>query len=208
MPTMKIPYLAAPGSIEKALQGIKQASVPQRVTGDFAKSILKLPGGTGTAIVPYLKRMGFVNSDGSPTDLYKSFRNESQSGSVIYKAMKIGYAELYKHNEYVHAATDREIEGLIIQITGAKKGSPSNKNILRTFKNLKKFGSFDQEFVPNQDTEVTDEPEEIRTDPAAMTKPSRKIGINYTINLQLPETDNIKIFNAIFKSLKEQILDN
>jgi hypothetical protein len=31
-------------------------------------------------------------------------------------------------------------------------------------------------------------------------------GISYTINLNLPATTDVEVFNAIFKSLKENIL--
>ena len=32
------------------------------------------------------------------------------------------------------------------------------------------------------------------------------IGLNYTINLNLPATNDVEVFNAIFKSLKENLL--
>ena len=34
----------------------------------------------------------------------------------------------------------------------------------------------------------------------------RQLGISYTINLNLPATTEVEVFNAIFKSLKEHIL--
>jgi len=38
--------------------------------------------------------------------------------------------------------------------------------------------------------------------------PDKNVGLNlsYTINLNLPETDDINVYNAIFKSLKENML--
>ena len=36
----------------------------------------------------------------------------------------------------------------------------------------------------------------------------RKINLSYTINLNLPVTKDIEVFNAIFKSLKQHILDS
>lgn len=35
---------------------------------------------------------------------------------------------------------------------------------------------------------------------------SRKLGLSYTINLNLPATTDIEVFNAIFKALKENLL--
>jgi hypothetical protein len=41
-----LPYLSSPGNIDKALNGIKSAAVPDRVSQDFVKTILKIPGGS------------------------------------------------------------------------------------------------------------------------------------------------------------------
>jgi hypothetical protein len=35
----------------------------------------------------------------------------------------------------------------------------------------------------------------------------RNIGFSYTINLNLPETTDVEVFNAIFKALRENLLD-
>jgi hypothetical protein len=63
-----LPYLASPGSIKTALERIRSAATPDRVTVDFITTKLQLKGGTGFAILPYLKKIGFVGTDGSPTD--------------------------------------------------------------------------------------------------------------------------------------------
>jgi len=67
-----IPYIMAPGKIEIALQGIKKASVPPKVTQDFVKQVLGIKGGTGDQVTTYLKKIGFSASDGTPTETYKN----------------------------------------------------------------------------------------------------------------------------------------
>jgi hypothetical protein len=42
-----LPYVTAPGNIEKTLNGIKSAATPERVSQDFVKTILQIPGGSG-----------------------------------------------------------------------------------------------------------------------------------------------------------------
>ncbi|MFN2623743.1 MAG: DUF5343 domain-containing protein, partial [Chthoniobacterales bacterium] len=90
------PYLVAPGSIRKCLEQIKKASTPDRVTQDFIQTKLGIKGGTGAALIPFLKKIGFVNSDGTPSDLYKRFRNPSESGPAVAAAIKHGYRSLYE----------------------------------------------------------------------------------------------------------------
>jgi hypothetical protein len=50
-----LPYVSSPGNIVKALNGIKAAAVPDRVSQDFVKTILKIPGGSGDQIDFILK---------------------------------------------------------------------------------------------------------------------------------------------------------
>jgi hypothetical protein len=54
------PYVTSPGNIIKALNGIKNAAVPERVSQDFVKTILKIPGGSGAQITSFLKKLGFT----------------------------------------------------------------------------------------------------------------------------------------------------
>jgi hypothetical protein len=212
----KIPYLAAPGSIATALTKIKAASTPDKVTLDFIKTKLDIKGSTGNFLLPYLKKIGFVNSNGSPSDLYKSFRNPSESGIALAKAIKIGYKSLYEVNEYAHDLTDKELKGTIIQITGCEDSSKVLTYTLNTFKNIKKDANFEvsQSKTEPDKTESPEPPKPIQEFrnplPHGGQTVTKKIGMNlaYTINLNLPATSDPAVFNAIFKSLKENLLIN
>jgi hypothetical protein len=70
----KLPYLSSPGTLKSGLERIRSAATPDRVTQDFITTKLQVKGGGGFALLPYLKKIGFVAPDGSPTDLYKRFR--------------------------------------------------------------------------------------------------------------------------------------
>ncbi|WP_428769762.1 DUF5343 domain-containing protein [Treponema sp. HNW] len=204
---VNLPYLAAPGSIITCLERIKTASTPDRVTTDFVNTILQIKGGTGNAIIPYLKKIGLVSSDGSPTDLYRQFRNNSNGGIAIAEAIKKGYRPLLEANEYFHKLNDTELKDLIIQVTGLDKDNASIKLISNTLKNLKTFALFED----NIDSDISVEPKELQIPlPQPSFPHQEKIGLNlsYTINLNLPNTTDQSVFNAIFKSLKENLLSN
>lgn len=93
-----LPYLVTTGSIKKALQKIKSVPTPPRVTQDFVKTKLQIKGGSGNAMASFLKKIGFVNPDGTPSDLYVKFRNPATSGAAVAEAIRIGYEPLYEHN--------------------------------------------------------------------------------------------------------------
>ena len=113
-----LPYVASPGSIKTALDKIRSAATPDRVTKDFVTTVLQIKGGTGGNLPPFLKRIGFVGSDGAPTDLYRKFRNPSTGGAAVADAIRLGYKDLLQANEYFFRLSDKELLSLIVQVTG------------------------------------------------------------------------------------------
>lgn len=91
----KIPYLLSPGTLRKVLNKVIEAKTPERFTQDFLETKLSFKGGSARAVIPYLKRLKMLEQDGTPTDLYRKFRNSDTSGSAIAQAMKEGYSELF-----------------------------------------------------------------------------------------------------------------
>ena len=205
---IKLPYVSSPGNIRKALDGIISAGVPERVTQDFVKTVLRIPGGSGDQMTSYLKKIGLADTAGIPTHLYSAFRNEKTRPSTAASLLKLGYRELFKHNEYVHKSSEDELKGLIIQTTGAERGAKMVTHIASCFKNLNSYANFDPE-MDNLVTETVDEYRDTQTRTSKI-QPSlqQNLGLNlgYTINLNLPATSDSAVFNAIFKSLKEHLL--
>lgn len=115
-----LPYVTAPGNIEKTLKGIKSAATPESVSQDFVKTILGIKGGSGNQITAYLKKIGFAAADGTPTDLYKKYRNNATDGWAVALALRTGYAPLYIRNEYMHKLSDDDLRGLVVEETGAE----------------------------------------------------------------------------------------
>jgi hypothetical protein len=207
----KIPYLSASRSIITALERIKSASTPEKVTLDFVKTKLLIPGGTGNALLPFLKKLDFVSADGTPTQLYKSFRNSAESGKALAKAIKKAYKPLYEVNEYAHELSDDDLKGKIIQITGHSENSAVISFAINTFKNLCGLAKFDANEPEQKIAEAVSKieiPIQLPEQSHNSDSRHRRIGMNlsYTINLNLPATSDISVFNAIFKSLKENLL--
>jgi hypothetical protein len=100
---------------------------------------LDMPGGSAKPVIPFLKRTGFLGTDGTPTDLYRRFRNRGQRGAAAAEALKTGYKPLYAKNEYVHDAKDADLRGSVVQVTGAEEDSKIVQTIAGSFKALTAF---------------------------------------------------------------------
>lgn len=205
-----LPYISSPGNIDKALNGIKNAAVPDRISQDFVKTILKISGGSGDQMTAFLKKLGLANSDGTPNELYRKFRNPASSGGAIAAAIRHAYAPLYVRNEYMHELSDPDLLGLIVEETGQAHDSTAVKLTVSAIKHLKAFANFrlDQQTEKDSQPEKQAQPTKSLPSPSAQNAPARTFGLNlgYTINLNLPATSDPAVFDAIFKSLKEHLL--
>jgi hypothetical protein len=208
--TPKPPYTPNPGTLGKVLDKIKEAATPARFTQDFLSDTLGFKGTYAQAVIPFLKKIGFLGTDGSPTDIYKRFRNDDESGRAMAEAIRTGYSALFKINEKAHELGDEPLKGLILQVTGGTKDDATTKFILNCFKVLKTRATFQgPALVPA----AKEPPPEARSTNAREKDLSRDnerdgVGMNlsYTINLNLPASTDIAVFNAIFQSLRKNLL--
>tara|TARA_R110002073_G_scaffold245043_1_gene407207 strand:- start:31223 stop:31894 length:672 start_codon:yes stop_codon:yes gene_type:complete len=219
----KLPYLSVYGTLDKMLDRILEAQTPPRFTQDFLTTKLGFKGGNYMALIPLLKKMGFLGSDGSPTSRYRKFRNTDQSGTAVAAGVRQAFSELYARNEYAHELSDSKLKGFVVEITGAKADSTTTRAIVKTFVALK--GRADFEALANESGTLPDDVQAVEGPvpatkeqdialhtpqmPPSASMPGADVGLrlSYTINLNLPETTNVAVFDAIFTSLKANLLN-
>jgi len=136
----KLAYVAQPGSIAKIFEKVRHAQTPERFTGDFLETKLGFRGGNYRQFIPLAKKLGFLGSDGRPTDVYKRFRNAATSKSAMAQALKTGYQEIFERNEYANSLSKDDFKGLVVEITGLESKSRVVQLICQTFETLKKLG--------------------------------------------------------------------
>lgn len=211
-----LPYVTSAGNVTRTLNAIAAAATPPAVSQNFVKTILKVPGGSGDQMTSFLKKVGFANSDGTPTTIYKRFRNEGTRGVAAAESLKHGYAALYKRNEYAHELSDKDLKGLIVEETGQAADSSVSAYTLSCFKAIRSFADFKKVAdTDSREPEVSMEPidttpirygQDQQNRPMSPTSTPVGLSLGYNININLPATNDISVFNAIFKSLKENLL--
>ena len=205
---IELPYMNAPGYIPRVFNKLIEAKTPPKFTQDFMGSVLGVASSSARQMIPFMKRLGLLASDGAPTDLYGEFRADGSRGHAAAIALRTGYAQLFDSNEYIYKVDDKKLLDAIIQITGLEKNSKSAKAIVSSFNAVNEYADFDSsgmETIVREDgvESTTSHNKELDDDPVS---PLSNIGLSYTINLNLPATSDIAVFDAIFRSLKENIL--
>jgi hypothetical protein len=191
----------------KILEKIQSAKTPDRFTHDFLETKLGFKGGNYRQFIPLAKRLGFLATDGSPTDLYKKFRNTDSAKAAMAQALRAGYGEVFERNEYAYNLDRDKFKGLVVEITGLETNNRVVQLICQTWENLRKLADFEAD-LPIERSDDQD----IEDLPAGTAEEYRKrdqevpVGLSYVINLVLPKTDDAAVFNAIFKSLRDNLL--
>lgn len=203
------PYVNAYGSIPKLFNEICKASVPPKFNQDFMETVLELKSSSHRALIPLLKKLGFIDAANVPTDVYRNYRDEELRKTVMAAQVRSTYSDVYKANEYAHGLKKEELQSKLRALIGAAEDDPVIPTVVATFLELIKLGDF--KAAPPKGKVATPEDEakpKSNTDEDAKGRlPHRTVGLSYTINLNLPATTEIEVFNAIFRSLKEHLLD-
>ncbi len=203
------PYVNGYGSIPKLFSEIRKASVPPKFTQDFMETVLELKSSSHRALVPLLKKLGFIDAANVPTEAYKNYRDDEQQGAVMAAQIRLAYSDLYKANEYAHNLKKDELQSKLRALIGTAEDDPTIPAVVATFMELAKLANFKATAAPIKLLAADDDAKGKKgADEGAQRRLLHgAVGISYTINLNLPATTEIEVFNAIFKSLKEHLLD-
>jgi hypothetical protein len=202
-------YIISNNKIEPIFTRVRSAARPER----FNRDTLNTWGFTASndrAMASVMKMLGFINDAGVPTEHYDRLRDLNDWRYVLAERIRAAYSDLFAIDSSMNTAPESEVKGAISRITG--KDEEAVGRYYSTFKTLAALGQFDPK--PSRTTEVSKPPpaEETVT-PTAKVKtetpeePShrRRSEYHYNIQIHLPVTTDISVYNAIFKSLKENL---
>ena len=194
------PYMLSNNKIAPIITKIQQAARPAK----FTQEVLKNLGFTSTndrAFIPLFKKLGFLMDDGTPSALYDQLKDATSTGTILGVQIKSLYADLYAINTEIHKAPEAEVKGAISRVTG--KDADGVSRIYNTFKALCNLATFDVSEAPSAAEEKVDTPQETVTLPVITPRTNE---FHYNIQIHLPATNDISVYNAIFKSLKDNLL--
>jgi hypothetical protein len=206
-------YVQVYGQLGDVFHHLAQAQAPEKFTVQYLKD-LGFASTNFRAVVPLLKALGFLSDDGVPTGRYHEYRNTALSKQVMAAALRDAYGDLFTIRANPTAADRKLIEG---KFRSAHNASPNTAKLMAsTFYALLEMADLSLATPPkNEDTKPEKEPEREmeaplppKREPAADTAPShQRPTFHYNIEIHLPATKDVEVFNAIFKSLREHLLE-
>lgn len=199
-------YMASVKNLGPILEAIKDAGVPPRFTNEFLKS-LGFTSSNDRSVLNVLKGVGFLDQQGVPTERYRQFRDKTESRKVLAQAMREAYADLFLANQNAQQMPPDKIRGFFASTTD--KGDRVVEQMASTFRALAQHADFSQ--APStREAPVVSPPEPPKPEIPVTEREAGRLPLapefHYNIQIHLPATRDITVYNAIFKSLRENLL--
>lgn len=209
-------YTMKAGSIPAYFDAMLDAQPPERFSLKFLENL----GFTSTndrLFIGILKDLGFLNRDGQPQSRYFEFMDRTRARLALADGIRESYADLFAVNTKANEFAAQEAKNKLRTLYAGKKTDLVIGLIAKTFRALCDYADFSAASQPRKEHRALEEdrptPSEERepqhrqpTDeivtPAAKIKVS---GLQYHINIVLPDSRDQAVFDAIFKSMREHL---
>lgn len=202
----EFPYVPTTGKLKQFLTTIQSAGVPPKVDLSLL-STLGFKSSNDRRFIGVLKAIDFVDSSGVPTEKWKQFRNKSEAPRVLASAIvsSPAYSGLFQMYPDAHR---KDQEALRNYFSGRTSHSAETVgDIVNTFRALCDLADFDTARSEAQ-TPVAGlvNEREGRSPVAQVIGPAvRGPEVNIRIELTIPATDDPKVYEALFSSMKKHL---
>lgn len=196
-------WVQAPSRVASVFEKIRDGQAPDAVTQQLLKD-WGFTSSSDRAFIPLLKTLGFLSSTGQPTERYHNYRDHSQSKRVMGEALKEAYGDIFLIKAKPSKSDSAAITGKFKSFHNASDDVA--QRMAKTFfalLDLADLNSVDKQPEPEAD-DASD-----GVDSEAVTALSRHVGVaglHYNIQIHLPSTKEVEVYNAIFKSLREHLI--
>lgn len=202
-------YLTSVKNFEGIMNSILGARAPERFTNKFLED-LGYKSSNDRLITGVLKALGLLGDTGEPTQRYFDFLDQTQSKKVIAIGIQEAYEDLFNLNKDAQNLSQEEVKNKFKTLTQGQKGDKVIESMARTFKTLCDYADWTELSSSHHNIPVPDEPTQPlqHNQPVQVVNPvsPSNVGLHYNIQIHLPETTNMAVYDAIFQSLKKHLL--
>jgi hypothetical protein len=208
---MAIPssYFTSTKNLDAILERMQKGQVPSKFTYDHLKQ-LGFPSSNDRPVIPVLKALGLLDQNGVPTERYRRFKaGGNEAKQVLGEGVREAYADVFAIDEGAGSLPPDELKGIFARLSGKAEGVTDK--MAMTFRALVKHADLsangrpparaaENDDAPRGRTEAEQEPE------GSDGRRTATLALRHDVHVHLPVTDDIKVYDAIFRSLRENLL--
>jgi len=198
-------YVNSYNQLPALLKKIQEGEAPEKFTREHLKD-LGFSSSNMHPAIPLLKGLGFLNAEGTPTSRYHDYRDKSRSKAILGAALKEAYGDLFVINASPSKSDKGAIEGKfksafnvterLSQLMASTFYSLLEVADLNSTAPAKKSDA-DRNDVETKDQDIGDH---------GFKAGVKRLDLQYNIQIHLPASKDMDVYNAIFKSLREQLI--
>ena len=200
-------YVQGYGKIPDFFKKIRDGQAPEQLTHQLLKD-WGFSSSNDRKFLQLLKAMGFLSPDGKPTSKYHEYRDHSRSNQVMGNALREAFEDIFLINSSPSEADKASIQG---KFKSYHNTSDRVAQLMtNTFFALLSLADLSDKAKPKRQPQISEE--KGKADDITDVIPPRDAppiapGLHYNIQIHLPATKDIEVYNAIFKSLKEHLYE-
>ena len=206
-------YLTSVKNLDSIMNSVLNARAPERFTTKFLED-LGFKSSNDRLYVGIFKALGLIDDNGSPQQRYFDFLDQTQSKRIIALGIQEAYEDLFNLRKDAQNLTNDEVKNKLKTLTQGQKGDRVIDQMALTFRALCSYADWSATPLKNEreysDTYVTAITEEQKNETQSIIPsiklPSNALSLCYNIQIHLPETTNLAVYDAIFQSIKKHLL--
>jgi hypothetical protein len=142
-------YLPTYKNVNTLFEKIHTAKAPEAFTTKYLNEVIGLKSTNDRNLINMLKKLGFLDASGRPTETYGLLKNKDVAGPAIAEGLRKAYAPLFDANEKANELSTDQLKGLVSQVTGTDaKGA---NGIAYTFNAIAKNADFSKSTPKSED---------------------------------------------------------
>lgn len=197
-------YLNSVKNLQAIMHKIVEGTAPEKFTYEHLKKI-GFASSNDRGVVGLLKDLGFLTDEGVPTQRYHDYRNESKSMKILGESLREIYSDIFHINSSPTKEDKIAISGVFKTVHNV--GDRVAGFMTNTFLALLEIADIKQNEENNSESIII--PEQLKRESETKSPLVKQIvpNLRYNIEIHLPATKDVEVYNAIFKSLKIHLLD-
>jgi hypothetical protein len=187
-------------------KSIAGAGTPPKFNNEFLTTTLGYTSSNDRAIIPILRKLGFISAGGEPTQRYNDFKGHD-GGRAVAKGLREGWANLFMADQEIYTKPIAEVKARVVTLTGAN--DLVSTRVANTFVKLCEIADW-------SDAKPKPGDQEAAKDNAGDTTQYGDSGgnregtagafrLHHDVHIHLPATSDPAVYRAIFQAIKSEL---
>jgi hypothetical protein len=205
-------YLVTSKNLEAIINSIIGARAPERFTIKFLED-LGFKSTNDRLYIAVFKDLGLLDENSGPTQKYFEFLDQTQTRTILAECIRFAYEDLFNLKIDANNMSIEEVKNKLKTLTQGQKSDNVYDLMAKTFRALCDYAEWKKSpSVPiiTEQPQLQKEVIELNDETHEQTKPEIKYKeknteLHYNIQIHLPETRDLSVYDAIFQSLKRHL---